>query len=190
MAYPPPVLPINRDNATPQQDTHPADHNAVNLAVNDITTVLGPWPPGGSATVMARFEAIENKMLESAVALNQSGQVFTPGQYTQMNWDGRSNTNWGTGWQLICPPNGLGFYGVSVTIDSPAQMPAGGYADVVVHMASNLFYAYIPQGKSHVTLTAMLALQPGQGVWVDVYNPIAQDTYYMGQMTIDRLHSV
>ena len=36
MAWPPPTLPINRSDATPQQTTHPADHNAVNLAVNDL----------------------------------------------------------------------------------------------------------------------------------------------------------
>jgi hypothetical protein len=35
MAFPPPTLPTNRTNATPQIDTHPADHNAVNAAVND-----------------------------------------------------------------------------------------------------------------------------------------------------------
>lgn len=35
MAYPPPTLPTNRTNATAQQDTHPGDHNAVNLAMND-----------------------------------------------------------------------------------------------------------------------------------------------------------
>lgn len=37
MAWPPPVLPINRTNADAQQDTHPADHNAANLAINDLT---------------------------------------------------------------------------------------------------------------------------------------------------------
>jgi hypothetical protein len=36
MAWPPPTLPTNRTNAVPQQDTHPADHNAANLAINDI----------------------------------------------------------------------------------------------------------------------------------------------------------
>jgi len=35
MAWPPAALPINRTNATPQLDTHAADHNAVNQAVND-----------------------------------------------------------------------------------------------------------------------------------------------------------
>jgi hypothetical protein len=41
MAWPPPVLPINRTNATPSQDTHPQDHNAVNLAVNDLVVKVG-----------------------------------------------------------------------------------------------------------------------------------------------------
>jgi hypothetical protein len=36
MAWPPPTLPINRTNALDQQDTHPADHNAANQAINDI----------------------------------------------------------------------------------------------------------------------------------------------------------
>jgi hypothetical protein len=40
MAWPPPVLPINRTNALPMQDTHPQDHNAVNLAVNDTVAFL------------------------------------------------------------------------------------------------------------------------------------------------------
>ena len=40
MAYPPPTLATNRTNATPQMDTHAADHNALALAVNDITKQL------------------------------------------------------------------------------------------------------------------------------------------------------
>lgn len=58
MAWPPPVLPTNRTNATPQQDTHPADHNAVNLAVNDtvaqvqgILSQLSSTGPGGFGNV-------------------------------------------------------------------------------------------------------------------------------------------
>ena len=38
MAWPPSTLATNRTNATPQTNTHPGDHNAVNGAVND--TVL------------------------------------------------------------------------------------------------------------------------------------------------------
>lgn len=40
MAWPPAVLPINRTNATPQLDTHAADHNALAQAMNDTTTKL------------------------------------------------------------------------------------------------------------------------------------------------------
>jgi len=40
MPYPPPTLPVNRTNATAQQDTHPADHNAANLAINDVVSRL------------------------------------------------------------------------------------------------------------------------------------------------------
>lgn len=36
MAWPPPTLPTSRTNTTVMADTHPADHNAVNLAVNDL----------------------------------------------------------------------------------------------------------------------------------------------------------
>lgn len=35
MAFPPPTLPTNRTNATPQLDTHAADHNAIAQAIND-----------------------------------------------------------------------------------------------------------------------------------------------------------
>lgn len=40
MAWPPPTLPTNRTNATPQLDTHAADHNAANQAINDIVAQL------------------------------------------------------------------------------------------------------------------------------------------------------
>jgi hypothetical protein len=40
MAWPPPVLPTNRTNATPQQDTHPADHNAIAQAINDTVATV------------------------------------------------------------------------------------------------------------------------------------------------------
>ena len=45
MAWPPPALPINRTNADPQQNTHPADHNALALAVNDTVARIKAMPP-------------------------------------------------------------------------------------------------------------------------------------------------
>lgn len=42
MAWPPPTLPINRTDATPQgPGTHAGDHNAVNLAMNDTVQKVG-----------------------------------------------------------------------------------------------------------------------------------------------------
>jgi hypothetical protein len=46
MAWPPPVLPINRTDATPQQTTHAADHNTLSTAVNDLVTVVKKLAPG------------------------------------------------------------------------------------------------------------------------------------------------
>ena len=36
MAWPPPTLPTNRTDATPQAGVHAPDHNAANLAINDL----------------------------------------------------------------------------------------------------------------------------------------------------------
>ena len=66
MAYPPPVLPTNRTDATPQgPGTHVADHNGANLAINDIVahlrsavdTVVDDVP-----TLTTRVTALEGRM--------------------------------------------------------------------------------------------------------------------------------
>ena len=36
MAWPPPLLPVNRTESTPQTANHIADHNGANQAINDI----------------------------------------------------------------------------------------------------------------------------------------------------------
>jgi hypothetical protein len=40
MAWPPGVLPVNRTDSLSQQTNHPADHNAVNQAVNDTVAYV------------------------------------------------------------------------------------------------------------------------------------------------------
>lgn len=37
MAWPPALLPVDRNNDMPQSDNHPLDHNGLGLAFNDIT---------------------------------------------------------------------------------------------------------------------------------------------------------
>jgi len=44
MAYPPATLPTNKTNQTAQLDDHPAMHNALAAAINDIVTELGGDP--------------------------------------------------------------------------------------------------------------------------------------------------
>lgn len=58
MAWPPPTLPINRTNATPQIDTHAADHNALAQAINDTVAELGANPSGVYPTVGGRLDTI------------------------------------------------------------------------------------------------------------------------------------
>lgn len=55
MAWPPPSLPTNRTNATPQQNTHPADHNAQALAINDTVGYLTGTLPGEIAAASAQM---------------------------------------------------------------------------------------------------------------------------------------
>lgn len=50
MAWPPPTLPTTRTNTTVMTDTHPAEHNAVNLAINDIVTRISTAPPVAAST--------------------------------------------------------------------------------------------------------------------------------------------
>jgi len=60
MAYPPAVPPATRNNATPQHDNHPGDHNGISAALTDIINELGDDPSSASyPTVQARLEALK-----------------------------------------------------------------------------------------------------------------------------------
>jgi hypothetical protein len=86
MAWPPAVLPINRTDATLQQTNHPADHNAVNLAVNDtvakIQSLGDPWRAangvsasivGGTLPTAAAPVGLSGVSGTLATYVNQSG---------------------------------------------------------------------------------------------------------------------
>lgn len=74
MAWPPPVLPTNRTNATPQLDTHAADHNAYALAMNDVVGHAGAQDA-------------------QIAVLNQRGAFWTNTRYSQ---DDTGPGVWGT----------------------------------------------------------------------------------------------
>jgi len=73
MAWPPASLPTNRTNATPQTNTHPADHNAVNAAVNDT---------------VAHVQAIDNGTSRAGAAelAYKIRSVDTPNDI-ELHWD-------------------------------------------------------------------------------------------------------
>lgn len=73
MAWPPPTLPINQTNATPQQNTHPQDHAAANQAINDTVAYAKQLPRGVigqkvKATTSGGFGAIEYAISELYLA--------------------------------------------------------------------------------------------------------------------------
>jgi hypothetical protein len=85
MPYPPPTLPSNRSNTTPQFDNHPSDHNAISDAITDIVNELGPNPSNGEATVQAWIDKVRELSFEytdqqHAIAMNSAaGKVAKSG---------------------------------------------------------------------------------------------------------------
>jgi hypothetical protein len=77
MSYPPPVLPINKTNASPQQDAHPAEHNAIGQAINDVVAVLGADPAGGWGSLTARLASALPQLIRGT---NLPGQTIPSGQ--------------------------------------------------------------------------------------------------------------
>jgi hypothetical protein len=80
MAFPPPVLPINRTDATAQQTTHANDHNAISQAVNDTvadvvrrpgrmlalverTTPAGPTGPANISDLAITFTLATGRLV-------------------------------------------------------------------------------------------------------------------------------
>lgn len=71
MAFPPSPLPVNRTNATPQQNTHPADHNAIGQAVNDtVTQVVGLTNSLGLRTALWFKGVVHNDLIVIEVGLD------------------------------------------------------------------------------------------------------------------------
>lgn len=79
MPYPPAPLPLNRTNATPQQDNHPQDHNTISLGINDIVAELGPNPSGPAhATVQARLDGLESYVRTTEITVLQGNLGLVP----------------------------------------------------------------------------------------------------------------
>jgi len=59
MAWPTAVLPTNRTNATPQTTTHPNDHNAISLAINDTVAHVQAADSGNVNALTAMIAGLQ-----------------------------------------------------------------------------------------------------------------------------------
>lgn len=88
MAWPPPTLPTTRTDTTVMAGTHPADHNAANLAINDIVGWVKPtaWTTlplvgGWVAEAPAGFALPEYRKIGDMVYLRGSIKSGAAGQF-------------------------------------------------------------------------------------------------------------
>lgn len=85
MAYPPSPPALGKANATPQNNDHPAHHNALAQAIRDIIDVLGTDPAGDSASLTARLLATENVISNDYTVTSTDGFIWATtgdGEYT------------------------------------------------------------------------------------------------------------
>jgi len=162
MAYPPLPLPIDRTNATPQQDVHPADHNAVNAAVNDIVAVLGPQPMN-PRRVSLRCKA------------GSQGYPGTNGpvMWNAIEWDTEAGGNIGVGGgNISMHAGGWFFIDYSLTWSTANE---GAHAAWVWHAQSNIRYGntQIPNSLLQGRIaqgSCMVFTNPGDTLQLQVYN--------------------
>ena len=178
MAYPPPTLPTNRTNATPQQDVHAADHNAVNGAVNDIVAELGTNPSGFYSTLSAQFANHGAQMVRQADAGFGAGTYSIISNFPAPINDSGGYANAASGVMTI-PANEGGWYAITMSYAWRAPTPTG-YMSIVVNgntdPLAGLRYDFttIPGGASAHTI--ILPLSAG--------NTIDLRTYVAGAATL------
>jgi hypothetical protein len=101
MAWPPPAQPINRTNATPQLNTHAADHNALGLAVNDIVAHI----QANDASITSAFTQLRTQSFDfKSTAGPGSATYFAGGatwtssgmnvQFTMPGWANKIMVLW------------------------------------------------------------------------------------------------
>lgn len=123
MAWPPGALPVNRTDATPQQTTHAADHNAIGGAVNDTVDQL-KLTTAFAQTTNGKVDTLTTKV--GAITAAQPLRSATGGA-------GVLSTVLSSPVTLTLPDAGLYLIGYTLTIDPTAA--GWGYADAQV--ASN-----------------------------------------------------
>src|SRR5258707_1040517 len=134
MAWPPPSLPTNRTNAAPQQDTHPADHNALALAMNDTV-----------AQVKGLILGAANQSLVAT-----GSPSVASGAVQQLSYSALSTSTWGSGPVFVVPAGVSGWFALMLNVAGP-QIQAGAFADCIINAKTTNFNNYVPGSKSKIT---------------------------------------
>lgn len=174
MAWPPGVLPINRTNATTQQDTHPADHNAVNQAVNDI---------------VPQVQALLANKPAFWVQANQPGQAIGAGADGTIAWATVNNPAWGVAGatSLVVPAGGDGVYVVSAKLTSPPP-PGPATTNLTVALAGVSFNGYQHATyETQCSVAVVGTLAAGQAVGVGVHSGHSSSQSYGVLITVARI---
>lgn len=146
MAFPPPTLPTTRSNTTVMTTTHPADHNAANLAINDLTA-----------------EAV--KQTRSGFTANWSG---TASNNAQIPWAATANVGgWTVATSCVVPAGVTGLFAVTVRI-SYGAVPAASAAIALVISGITAFYVSHPSQQGGGVISAVVPLSAGQTMSVTV----------------------
>lgn len=180
MSYPPSVLAVNRTDSTSQQTTHPADHNTVNQAVNDIVAELGPAPHGGSATVQARIAAIETatattgcKWVTTQTFAGSGGGAVTT---VQPATAGDVTVNTG-GWMdtptsafMRVPAGPVSVYGAFFRISFASVWSGNVQVWIQESGQGYIGFAHVPANQSVASVTVLTTLNPSSALSFQVSN--------------------
>lgn len=178
MAWPPAALPTNRTNSTPQNITHPADHNAISAAINDIV--------GWGVNVVTPAA-----LVRQGFGATQSGQAVGAGVTAVLAWN---TVAWQQGGAWIAPgqsthtvPAGAGgVYGISVTVST--NFPVSALSWVLINIAGGTTRAMaLPATGSGITLTTLVTLAAGAQFSVSVYNGNSGSLFWAGALDVQRL---
>lgn len=151
MAFPPAPLPVNRTNATAQNNNHPNDHNAIGAAVNDT---VGAVVSHGTAINdhTARIVALESPKLRLIPAY-AAGPSLDNLRYPCIQWQAQTL--------------GLTFIDAHVTV-----AVTGGDADIEVALLQEAAVrishrCFIPSGRLHTfALSAWIATSSGDDMYI------------------------
>lgn len=173
MAWPPPTLPTNRIDTTVMAGTHPADHNAANLAINDIVARMG----------RGSFRVIGGGV----------GQAMSSGVPTVATWatevsDTLNAINAGV---FVCPATHAGRWLFEWSVRWPGPSTGVRQVFLATTPAARLGQATVGQpaaGDMNLTGAVSVALTAGQNAQVTMFHNhsagltcnLAADEYFQG----------